>query len=382
MVNSAVMNAAQKLSGSLDDLLSREDAEAVLVDLDDIEILPQDREVFEDDENTLAELGASLRKRQIQPIVLRRTPAGRKHGKPFELVAGERRVRGGRLEGLPQLLALIFDLTDEEARDLQLAENIHRLNLSQLEEAKRLKRDVDELGSIEAVLAKHNKSKSWLSKRLALLDLPPQAKRLITENITADKEVIGQVRTIEKRDPEKAREAVDAIKARGPKGDARAIAAAAKEAVKPSTKEKKAPAPPWSQGGDGAATGSLATAPDLQHQAPGVVSIFPAPPLKPYQRVLREAFDAVTTQSRKAEAVVSGMRDEDKDLAMAHLQSIFIRGGKAVGLSQGVIAGLRAGEFGSTGESALALAAFVQGFEKKPALDLVEILEAVHSACS
>lgn len=382
MVNSAVMNAAQKLGGSLDDLLSREDAETVLVDLDDIEILPQDREVFEDDENSLAELGASLRKRQIQPIVLRRTPAGRKHGKPFELVAGERRVRGGRLEGLPQLLSLIFDLTDEEARDIQLAENIHRLNLSQLEEAKRLKRDLEQLGSIEAVLAKHNKSKSWLSKRLALLDLPPQAKRLITEKITADKEVIGQVRTIEKRDPDKAREVVDAIKARGPKDDARAIAAAAKDAVKPSTKKAPVGGAVKPQGGAGAAECSLATAPDLQHQAPGVVSIFPAPPLKPYQRVLREAFDAVATLSGKPEAIVSAMRDEDKDLAMAHLQSFFMKGGKAVGLAQGLLAGLRAGDFGSTGEGAFALSAFVQGFDKKPALDLVEILEAVQNACS
>lgn len=380
--NNAVMSAAGKLGGSLAALLSRQDAETAMVQLDDIEVLAQDREVFEDDDNTLADLGRSLRKRQIQPIVLRRTPRGRKHGKPFELVCGERRVRGGRIEGLDALLALIVELTDEEAKDIQMAENIHRLNLSQLEEAKRLRRDLDELGNVDAVLAKHNKSKSWLSKRLALLDLPPQAKRLVTENITADKEVIGQIRTLEKKDPKKAQVAVDALKGRGPKGDARAIALAAKEEVKPSTKPKKAAGSSAAakQGGAGAAAGSMATSPNLEHQAPGTVSVFPTAPVKPYQRVLRDAFDAVATLSRKPADVVAGLVDEDKDLAMAHLKSYFIKGGKAVGLAQGLLAGLRAGNFGTQGEGALALAAFVQGFEKRPALDLVEALTSVQNA--
>jgi ParB family chromosome partitioning protein len=376
--NSAVMAGASKLGGSLAALLSADkDVTEIDVPLDDIEVVAQVRETFEDpdDENSLANLGKSLRKRQAQAIVLRPNPRGTK---PYELVIGGRRVRGARLEGLPSLRAVVFDLTDEEAEDLQLAENIHRLNLSQLEEAKRLKRDLDQLGSVEKVLAKHNKSKSWLSKRLALLDLPAQTSRLVTENITADKEVIGHIKTLEKKDPQKAKAAVDALKARGPNGDARAIAKDAKQEVKPSTRAKSpAGGAGAKHGGVGAASGSMATPPNLDHQAPGVVSIFPTAPVKPYQRVLRNAFDAVSKLSGKPADVVAALADEDRDLAMAHLKSFFVKGGKSVDLAEGLIAGLRAGSFSTEGEGALALAAFVQGFEKREALDLVQALKSV-----
>jgi ParB family chromosome partitioning protein len=377
--NSAVMAAAGKLGGSLADLLAREDAETVMVDLDDIEILAQDREVFEDDENSLADLGKSLRKRQIQPIVLRRTPKGRKHGKAFELVAGERRVRAARVEGLDQLLALVFDLTDEEAADLQLAENIHRMNLSQLEEAKRLKRDVDTLGSVEAVLAKHNKSKSWLSKRLALLDLPPQAKRLITENVTADKEVINLVRTIEKVDPKKAKKTVDALKERGPRGDARAIAAAAKEEAKPSTRAKT-PAPAR----DDDADTSVATAPDARHREPGSasVTVFPKAPLPRNERVLEGAWQSVVGQAKDPSVVVASMGAADRSVAEAFLRPFYQQGKSTSSLSSSLFARLRAGDFGPEGVKALALLAYVRGFEERGELNLAAVLQSAAEVCS
>jgi ParB family transcriptional regulator, chromosome partitioning protein len=373
----SVLKESEKLGNSLAAFLAGDqDVPEIDVSLDDIAIRSQVRETFQHEENSLADLGKSLRKRQLQAIVLRPDPRGEK---PYELVIGERRCRGARIEGLPKLRAVVFDMTDEEAEEAQFAENIHRENLTQLEEAKRLKRDLDMLGSVEAVLAKHQKSKSWLSKRLALLDLPPQTRRLVTENITSDKEVIGQIRTLEKKDANKAKAAVDAIKARGPKGDARGIAKAAKDEVKPSTQSRKNVGEAKPSGG-GAAAGSMATAPDMSHQAPGPASVFPVAPTKPYQRVLRGVFDAVVNLSGKPAEVVKSLSDEDRDLAMAHLQSFFVKGGKAVDLAHGLIQGLRSGSFGAEEEACLALASFVQGFEKKPALDLVDALKSVQNS--
>src|SRR5688572_18829892 len=95
--NSAVMAGASKLGGSLAALLAADkDVTEIDVPLDDIEVVAQVRETFEDpdDENSLANLGKSLRKRQAQAIVLRPNPRGTK---PYELVIGGRRVRGARL---------------------------------------------------------------------------------------------------------------------------------------------------------------------------------------------------------------------------------------------------------------------------------------------
>jgi len=96
----------------------------IMVNLDDVEIEAQVREEFEDEGNDLASLGKSLRKRQLQAIVIRPNREGR--DKPYLLVAGERRMRAARLEGLPQLRARVVEMDDQEAEDMQLAENIHR----------------------------------------------------------------------------------------------------------------------------------------------------------------------------------------------------------------------------------------------------------------
>lgn len=365
--------ATAKLGNSLEALLDDDNLGEVEVALDDIEIVAQERDNFEDDDGSLMELGESLAKRQLQAIGLIRTPKG---PKPYRLVFGERRVRAGRLKGLAALRAKVFELTPEEVEDARFAENIQRKNLTQLEEAKRLKRDLDHLGSVEKVLEKHHKSKSWLSKRLALLDLGPQAARLINENITADKEVINNVRTIEKNDPAKAKAAVDALKTKGQGANKRDIAGAAKREVKPGREPKPAAKKPAA----GEGSGSLATPPNREHQEPGPVSsVFPAAP-KPHARVLRQVFEAASDGG--TQEALATLPAKDADLASQHLQAFFERGRglEADRLVPGLVAGVRAGEFGPAPEQALAMAAFVQGFSKWPQLDLAAALEAVRSA--
>lgn len=198
------------------------------IPLDLIEVKKQIREEFEDEENTLADLAADIKANGVhQPILVRPTAKG------YELVAGERRYRASLMAGLDQIPAKIRAMTDEEAEDAQLAENIHRKNLTQIEEAKKIQRDLDRLGSIEAVLEKHHKGRAWLSKILSLLHLPEQAKRLVTKNGSADLEVINAVKTVEKNDPEAAKVLVDDLISRRGKINARDAVAAVKTKVKP-----------------------------------------------------------------------------------------------------------------------------------------------------
>ena len=225
---------ANILGAGIDALFAEPDAQYSLIPLDMIEVKIQIRVEFEDEENPLSDLANSIKVHGVlQPIVIRQSSTG------YILVAGERRYRASVLAGLDSIPAIIRDMTDEEAEDAQLAENIHRKNLTQIEEALKIQRDLDRLGSVEAVLEKHQKSRPWLSKMLSLLNLPEQAKRLVNENVSADVEIITAVKTIEKHNPEKAKALVDDLKMTRGKENARDKVAAVKEEVKPSKKTKE-----------------------------------------------------------------------------------------------------------------------------------------------
>ena len=153
------------LSGGVEALFAGDQADMFPVSLDLIDTKSQVREEFEDEDNTLQEMADSIKALGvISPIFLR--PVGER----FELVAGERRLRGARLAGLDKIPALVRALTDEQSAQAQLAENIQRKNLTQMELAKRLRADIERLGSVEAVLPHYQKSRSWVSKILAFND--------------------------------------------------------------------------------------------------------------------------------------------------------------------------------------------------------------------
>lgn len=216
-------------------LFESQGAEFSTIPLDMIEVKSQVREVFEDEDSALTDLAENIKKNGIlQPILLRPTQDG------YELIAGERRLRASKMAGLDTIPAYIREMSDEEAEDAQFHENIHRKNLTQIEEAKKIQRDFDRLGSVEAVCELHQKSQSWLSKRLSLLSLPEQAKRLITEDISADIEAIQTVKIIERHNPEAAQTLVDELKETGGK-NAREKAAEVKAIVKPKNPNLKKP---------------------------------------------------------------------------------------------------------------------------------------------
>lgn len=218
------------------DALFETDGQFSHIPLDMIVVKNQVRKHFDDtSDNKLTELAANIAARGVlQPILLREIGDG------YELIAGERRLRASKIAGLEKIPAYIRVMTDEEAEDAQLAENIHRENLTHLETANKLQKDLDQLGSIQAVLEKHNKSESWLSKMLSLLNLPEETKKLISGNISADLEVIGAVKQIEKIDPQEAKKLVEDLAASKGQANARKKVAEVKEKVKPGKATKKA----------------------------------------------------------------------------------------------------------------------------------------------
>ncbi|MCZ2340472.1 MAG: ParB/RepB/Spo0J family partition protein [Bacteroidales bacterium] len=88
---------------------------------------PQVRRHF--DESGLPALGESLKVRQIQPVLAK--PDG-------TLIAGERRFRAAALVGMTELEVIISDepLTDTQIKVVQLAENVHRADLKDIEKYK------------------------------------------------------------------------------------------------------------------------------------------------------------------------------------------------------------------------------------------------------
>lgn len=389
------------LADGFDTELQSDEAD-ILVNLSDIEIQLQIREPgsMEDDEQTLADLGRSLRKRQAQAIVIRANRPGME--KPYLLVAGERRVRGARLEGLEQLRARLMTLTDEESEDLQAAENIHRKNLTQIEEAKKIQRDLDQLGSVEAVLAKHNKTPSWLSKKLSLLNLPEQAKRLVTENVSADVELINKVKAIETVDPVKAKALVDDLKKTKGKGDARGKVDAVKADVKPSKKQQEAKKWPEKQKSfdakDMKQSGNVATPKDRSNETPSATEIFAdaknSNAIKgtdPFAgdksstsavelstaEALSKAYTGIYEFGSRPALIIETMADTVRETIEAHLSSFYDAGKQSKDTGRAVIQGFRTGKFATDGEGAFALVAFLHGADSDAKFNLLNIFGSV-----
>jgi ParB/RepB/Spo0J family partition protein len=127
------------------------------------------------DQGALARLGASIKKNGlIQPITVRPMSGGK-----FKLLAGERRIRAAQLEGIKKLPAKILQGGND--RVVNLAENLHREDLNEIEKARGVKALAEELklGTHKAIAAEVGFSAAWVSGHLRLLDLPDSIQALI-----------------------------------------------------------------------------------------------------------------------------------------------------------------------------------------------------------
>ncbi len=127
------------------------------------------------DESALQELAASIRKNGImQPILVR------PHGGGYEIVAGERRWRAARLAGLAEIPVTIREVSDTQALELALVENVQRADLHPIEEARAYRRLMAEFDYTQEEVAQAvDKSRSQVANMLRLLDLPEEVLALV-----------------------------------------------------------------------------------------------------------------------------------------------------------------------------------------------------------
>lgn len=127
-------------------------------------------------ESELEELARSIRdKGVLQPIVARPLPDGE-----FEIVAGERRWRAAQRAGVHDVPVLIRELTDGEALEIALIENIQRSDLNPLEEARAFSLLLEQFSYTQQQLADSiGKSRSHVSNTLRLLNLPEDVREQI-----------------------------------------------------------------------------------------------------------------------------------------------------------------------------------------------------------
>lgn len=134
----------------------------------------QPRKTFDDE--TLAELSASIAEHGLlQPIAVRPKPSG-----GYLIVAGERRWRASRMAGLTEVPVIVKDVTDEQAMELALVENLQREDLDPVEEAAGIRELMIRCDlTQEQAARKLGKSRSALANSLRLLSLPETVLELL-----------------------------------------------------------------------------------------------------------------------------------------------------------------------------------------------------------
>jgi ParB family chromosome partitioning protein len=136
----------------------------------------QPRRHFGEDE--LAALAESIRaKGVLQPLLVRRRPEGDGH---YEIIAGERRWRAAQLAGCHELPVVVYALSDREALEVALLENVQRQDLTPLEEADGYRRLIEEFGHTQEELARTlGKSRSHIANLIRLLGLPASVRTML-----------------------------------------------------------------------------------------------------------------------------------------------------------------------------------------------------------
>lgn len=138
----------------------------------------QPRRKFDDE--AIQGLVESIRDKGIlQPLLVRRDA---EDANSYELIAGERRWRAAQIAGLHEVPVIIRDLSDREALEIALIENIQRQDLTPLEEAEGYRRLMEEFEHTQEDLARAvGKSRSHVANMMRLLALPEPVKSMVQD---------------------------------------------------------------------------------------------------------------------------------------------------------------------------------------------------------
>jgi ParB family chromosome partitioning protein len=121
------------------------------------------------DEIALHELAASIRASGVmQPIVVRMVPGGR-----FQLIAGERRWLASQKAGKPTVPAIVRELSNEQALEMTIVENLQREDLGTMEQARAFERLSREFSLTQEQMAQRTgKDRSVIANYIRLFKLP------------------------------------------------------------------------------------------------------------------------------------------------------------------------------------------------------------------
>ncbi len=127
------------------------------------------------DQDAIDDLAESIRRYGLlQPLTVRPMQVG------YQLVAGERRWRACRIAGLTEVPVVIRELTDSEAAEIALVENLQREDLNPIEEAAGYQSLMEEFSlTQEEVAQRVGKSRSAVANAVRLLGLPKEILDLI-----------------------------------------------------------------------------------------------------------------------------------------------------------------------------------------------------------
>jgi len=129
------------------------------------------------DEAALEELAASIRASGLlQPIVVRYIDGGR-----YQLIAGQRRWAASRRLGMATIPALVRQVSNEQAMEMTIIENLQREDLNPMEQACAFERLSNEFGLTQEQMAERTgKDRTSISNFLRLLRLPESVQSLIS----------------------------------------------------------------------------------------------------------------------------------------------------------------------------------------------------------
>ena len=131
------------------------------------------------DETALDELAASIKANGVmQPVVVRPTREGR-----FELIAGERRWRASQRAGKQTVPAVVRQVSDQQALEMTIIENLQREDLGAIEQARAFDRLSREFGMTQEQMAQRTgKDRTTIANFIRLLKLPHEVQEELAHN--------------------------------------------------------------------------------------------------------------------------------------------------------------------------------------------------------
>jgi ParB family transcriptional regulator, chromosome partitioning protein len=128
------------------------------------------------DESELSELAASITANGVvQPILVRPLASGR-----YQLIAGERRWRASQLAGKKTVPAILRQVSDEQALEITIVENLQRADLNPMEQAHAFERLSREFHMTqEQIATRTGKDRVSVSNYMRLLTMPESVQKLV-----------------------------------------------------------------------------------------------------------------------------------------------------------------------------------------------------------